>query len=278
MAKLSFKQLESLWIQAGGSKISAPTAAAVALAESGGNTAALNNNSSSGDYSVGLWQINYYGSLGPSRAARYGQPDQLRADPYANARAAIDLSRNGSNWSPWSTFTSGAYLSHLPSTRTGGAAGAQIGQGAAGQGASLGGIIGNPSDILKGIQDVTGNPKKDPILGPLFSTGEFLGKLTDPKYILRGLQIVAGGAMVLVGVTLLVRQVGLPTTYEPAPDLSNKAKREFAQAPGGEDASIAQAAEGMDTRPAKREDLRPKPVYSTRKRNEGLSQTEEIPF
>jgi hypothetical protein len=115
-------------------------------------------------------------------------------------------------------------------------------------------------------------------LKSVVSLGQFLGRLTDPKYILRGLQIVAGGAMVLVGVTLLVRQVGLPTAYEPAPDLSNKAKREFAQVPGGEDASIAQAAEGMDTRPAKREDLRPKPVYSTRKRNEGLSQTSEIPF
>jgi hypothetical protein len=37
----------------------------------------------------------------------------------------------------------------------------------------------------------------------------FLGKLTDPSYILRGLQIVAGGALVMAGVVLLARQVAL---------------------------------------------------------------------
>lgn len=37
----------------------------------------------------------------------------------------------------------------------------------------------------------------------------FLGKVTDPAYILRGLQIVAGAVMVLVGVVLLTRQVAL---------------------------------------------------------------------
>jgi hypothetical protein len=41
------------------------------------------------------------------------------------------------------------------------------------------------------------------------SVGGFLGKLTDPSYLLRGLQIVAGGVLVLVGLALLVRQVGL---------------------------------------------------------------------
>lgn len=38
---------------------------------------------------------------------------------------------------------------------------------------------------------------------------EFIGKITDPAYILRGLQIVAGAVMVLVGVVLLTRQVAL---------------------------------------------------------------------
>ncbi len=37
----------------------------------------------------------------------------------------------------------------------------------------------------------------------------FLEKLTDPAYILRGLQIVAGAVLVIVGVVLLARQVAL---------------------------------------------------------------------
>ena len=39
--------------------------------------------------------------------------------------------------------------------------------------------------------------------------GKFLGRLTDPSYLLRGLQVIAGGVLVLVGVALLVRQVAL---------------------------------------------------------------------
>lgn len=41
------------------------------------------------------------------------------------------------------------------------------------------------------------------------AVGSFLGKLTDPSYLLRGLQIVAGAGMVAIGVTLLARQVAL---------------------------------------------------------------------
>jgi len=48
--------------------------------------------------------------------------------------------------------------------------------------------------------------------------GSFLGKLTDPSYLLRGLQIVAGGALVGTGLLLLARQVAL------AADLPDPAK------------------------------------------------------
>lgn len=49
----------------------------------------------------------------------------------------------------------------------------------------------------------------------------FLGKITDPHNILRGLQIIAGAVLVLVGVVLLTRQVALaadvPTPNVPVP-------------------------------------------------------------
>jgi LysM repeat protein len=84
--------LERLWEDAGGSPSSAFMAAEIAMAESGGNQYAL---SPTDDY--GYWQINASnGSLATFNA-------------YGNARAAIALSGNGANWSPWTTYTSGAY-------------------------------------------------------------------------------------------------------------------------------------------------------------------------
>lgn len=65
--------------------------------------------------------------------------------------------------------------------------------------------LAGPEAVLK----VVGGPMK---------LADFLGKLTDPHFILRGLQIVAGGVMVGAGVILLVRQVAL------AADLPDPAK------------------------------------------------------
>jgi hypothetical protein len=62
------------------------------MAESGGNPNAI---SPTDDF--GLWQIN--GSNGALATL----------NPLQNAKSAIDLSGNGTNWGPWTTFTSGAY-------------------------------------------------------------------------------------------------------------------------------------------------------------------------
>ena len=84
--------LEHLWEQAGGNPGEAVTAASIAMAESGGNQYAVSPTS---DY--GYWQINSsHGSM-------------ATFDPIGNAKAAISISGNGSDWSPWSTYTSGAY-------------------------------------------------------------------------------------------------------------------------------------------------------------------------
>jgi LysM repeat protein len=85
--------LEQLWEAAGGSSGEAFTAAEIAMAESGGRQYAL---SPTNDY--GYWQIN--GSHGPAQAT---------FNPIGNARAAVAISSNGTNWSPWTTYTSGAY-------------------------------------------------------------------------------------------------------------------------------------------------------------------------
>lgn len=84
--KYTYAQLEQVWINAGGNPQVAPVAAAVAMAESGGNPNAV---SPSNDY--GLWQIN----------SIHGA--QATLDVMSNARAAVAISNNGQNWGPWCT-------------------------------------------------------------------------------------------------------------------------------------------------------------------------------
>lgn len=91
----SCSSLESLWVSQGGNPGSEFIAAQIATAESGGNPSAISPTS---DY--GLWQIN------SSNA-----PGSEMLNPIANVREAIALSGNGSNWSPWTTYTSGIYAS-----------------------------------------------------------------------------------------------------------------------------------------------------------------------
>jgi len=78
-------------------------AAAVAMAESGGNSQALA--STAKEYSVGLWQVNM-------KAHTTWTEAQLR-DPATNAQAALSISSHGKNWTPWSAYTNGTYKAFL---------------------------------------------------------------------------------------------------------------------------------------------------------------------
>jgi LysM repeat protein len=88
----SCSSLEQLWEEAGGSASESFMAAEIAMAESGGNPNSL---SATADY--GLWQIN----------ASHGA--EATFNPYGNARAAVAISSDGTNWGAWTTYTSGAY-------------------------------------------------------------------------------------------------------------------------------------------------------------------------
>ena len=90
--RYSCSGLEQIWEQAGGSPARALMAAEIAMAESGGNPNAI---SPTDDF--GLWQIN----------ASNGALATL--NPFQNAKSAVELSNNGANWGPWTTYTSGAY-------------------------------------------------------------------------------------------------------------------------------------------------------------------------
>jgi LysM repeat protein len=90
---LSCPALEELWEEAGGSPGEAVMAASIAMAESSGQQYATG-----GVGERGYWQINpNHGTL-----STY--------DPLGNAKAAVILSADGTNWTPWTTYTSGAYI------------------------------------------------------------------------------------------------------------------------------------------------------------------------
>jgi hypothetical protein len=93
---LSCAGLEALWESAGGSRGTAFMAAEIAMAESGGRQYAVNTN---GGRSTdrGYFQINsVHGVLSTYDAA-------------GNARAAVLISRDGTDWSPWVTFNENKY-------------------------------------------------------------------------------------------------------------------------------------------------------------------------
>lgn len=103
---LSFAQLESVWIEAGGSKTLAPLMAAIALAESGGNPNETNPTDNNGTQtSWGLWQI----SLG-----NHDEPAPNWNDPLENAKLALGKWKTQGLWA-WGTYTSGKYKQFLPS-------------------------------------------------------------------------------------------------------------------------------------------------------------------
>jgi len=90
---LSCSGLEQLWEEAGGSSGEAFTAAEIAIAESGGSQYATNPESGTRGY----WQI----------ATSWGALSSY--DALTNAKAAVEISDDGTNWDPWTTYTSGAY-------------------------------------------------------------------------------------------------------------------------------------------------------------------------
>lgn len=116
MTKLSAEQIARHAYAAGFRGQGLTTAVAVALAESGGRTTA--HNATPPDDSYGLWQINMLGALGPERRRQYHlKSDDRLFDPDTNARVAHRISGDGHDFTPWSTYTNGAYKQHLTAAR-----------------------------------------------------------------------------------------------------------------------------------------------------------------
>lgn len=111
MTVFNYGQLERLWINAGGPKTVAPIMAAIAMAESGGNSASNNYTDNNGTQtSWGLWQIsngthNWPGPNDPNNPANNAA--------YAVAKYNGDRARGNNGFQPWGTYTSGLYRQYL---------------------------------------------------------------------------------------------------------------------------------------------------------------------
>ena len=91
MPVLSIREIYEAARDAGFTPHQAVTWTAIAMAESGGRTGALNDK---GEHSIGLWQINVASDV---RENKWGNLN----DPEANARAAYEISRDGKDMRPW---------------------------------------------------------------------------------------------------------------------------------------------------------------------------------
>lgn len=93
-----------------GKGVNIVNAICVAFGESSFYPGAWNFASSTGDKSYGLWQVNMIGAIGTERMKKYGlknYEDLYNAD--TNCRIMVDLSKEGTDWSPWGAYTSGSY-------------------------------------------------------------------------------------------------------------------------------------------------------------------------
>ena len=81
------------------------TAVAIAMAESGLQPNATHVNTD-GSVDRGLWQIN--------NAAHPDVSDSSAFDPVTAAQDMLNISNGGTNWNPWVTYQTGAYLQYLP--------------------------------------------------------------------------------------------------------------------------------------------------------------------
>jgi hypothetical protein len=191
MAVLTYAQLEGLWIANGGNKAVAPLAAAIAMAESSGRTDVTSANPDGG-VNVGLWQLD-------TRGKGAGHTVADLQNPATNAAVAVRGSSNGTDWSAWATFASGAYKrfmngSTTPDTNVPG--GGQAAVTAASQQAAAAGpecafsIGGQHIGILFGH-------------GPSLPSACLISK-TEVRAVLGGLILVAGALVMMPGLVIVM--------------------------------------------------------------------------
>ncbi len=102
----TWQQLYQIARRNGANENEARTLAAIALAESGGNSRALNGNNRNGSVDYGLWQIN-------SVHKKSGFDPRRANDPDYNAQWAVRIMRDAKGFTPWTVYKTGAYRQYV---------------------------------------------------------------------------------------------------------------------------------------------------------------------
>lgn len=118
MANLTASQIYALARSAGFNAGEAVTATAIALAESGGNPAAVGDTglqTSVWGPSIGLWQVR---SLKAESGKGTTRDATKLTDPSFNAASAYKIYKGNNGWRNWSVYTSGKYRSNVTAVET----------------------------------------------------------------------------------------------------------------------------------------------------------------
>lgn len=151
MSKLTAAQVAGYAKAAGWTGQDLAVAVAVALAESGGRTDARGDvalQTGTWGPSIGLWQIR---SIKADKGTGRLRDEAANLNPSTNARHAHQLWAD-QGWSPWTTYTGGRYLAHLPAARAAAAA------PAAATGTTTVGVVPfvpDPGDVYDALQAAT---------------------------------------------------------------------------------------------------------------------------
>jgi hypothetical protein len=116
-SKLSYADVFALARSAGLGSADATTATAIAAAESGLKPGAIGDvglEDGTWGPSVGLWQIR---SLKAQQGSGNTRDASRLTDPVFNAHSMASISGGGASFTPWSTYTSGAYRQYMQDAR-----------------------------------------------------------------------------------------------------------------------------------------------------------------
>lgn len=192
-------QLYTLAKNAGLSDSRARLAAAIGMAESGGDPSQVTRDDD--DESYGLWQINMLGSMGPSRRALYGlSSNNDLLDPATNARVMSDISKQGQNFNAWGAYTNGSYKKFLNSSvqlvqlPIPGPGGVIVNGLIGGLGFLEGAVpgVGTSLDVIETVSKV-GNA--------VVNTGRWV---SNPKNWVRVAYVIGGGMLIYAGVQTII--------------------------------------------------------------------------
>ena len=203
MSVLSYAQLKAVWLQgAAGTQYAtnawASLMAAIAEAESGGNTDALNPTDNGGTQtSWGLWQI----SLGNHNA-----PSPNWNNGVVNAQLAVGKLQS-QGLEAWGTYTSGAYETYLNDATT--PDGSGITGGSATEAAYVTSASQVSSDCLWAIPSLQSALISGLTLGLVGGQGYCVFSRSEARALIGAAMLVGGMVMALPGLGLLAAVVGV---------------------------------------------------------------------